>query len=136
MSSSGVKIDGTYRTLLFFNRCRSSSDCLMSSSVSFGKPTMNVYTGNQLLSLRMLVPSTTISCQSWMSNGSALPDMVSAARRGEPVSMPISGARNRLSGWVEFRFCSALLRSSTFDRSRTRPGLTTAGAIVACESGR
>ena len=70
MSSSGVKIDGTYRTLLFFKRCNSASDCLMSSSVSFGSPTMNVYTGNQLLSFRMFVPSTTISCQSLMSNGS------------------------------------------------------------------
>ena len=31
----------------------------------------------------MLVPSTTISCQSRISNGSDFPDMVSAAKRGE-----------------------------------------------------
>src|ERR1700747_3511695 len=61
VSSSGTKKVGNGHHLASFSAYSSSSDCLVSSSVSPGKPMIQVQKGNQLWRFSISIPFSTTS---------------------------------------------------------------------------
>src|SRR6266496_844165 len=99
--SRGTKKVGTNIPLAWRSSYSISRDCLVSSSVSPGKPIMKVQNGNQLWRFRISMPLTTTSRHWCALYGYALPFIYVLKSLGLPVSRPIIGSATRLSGSVE-----------------------------------